>query len=440
MTSIYFIYEIEKREFLSRIFIVHEIMSKIRSNIEITIFQHTELLKIALYRKPGIIFLKSCPDSLYPYIKLLKKRGFKIILFQEEGLHYSYNQVSAIEFSPRCHIFIDQYMAWHQNDAMFAKKMSIPDDKIKIIGNIRFELARKSKQPKKYMQTGSIKILVLENFTTGNLYKNFKPSKRSVISIDSQEEFVYRQEIHRENIIKNQEIYHKLYSVLYENGYDFKIRKYTLGIENNQNPLLKLNSDSSINILEALHNSDVVIHYGSTAGIEAILNGCVSVILETKNTGKFDLRITNCSMKYSSINDLVDFLINLNRRKLNQINRKQVKSLNVQYNADFMELETSRHIVKLIKEENKRKLKNVRIQPYAVYVLFYGLKIWLVGLLYRVNSLYFDVFLGISNIKVVKANRIHTDQIDQCFEFLKIKNLNYTIRKNRKVIVFKSSN
>ena len=105
-----------------------------------------------------------------------------------------------------------------------------------------------------------------------------------------------------------------------------------------------------------------------------------------------------------------------------------------------MELETSRHIVKLIKEENKRKLKNVRIQPYAVYVLFYGLKIWLVGLLYRVNSIYFDVFLGISNIKVVKANRIHTDQIDQCFEFLKIKNLNYTIRKNRKVIVFKSSN
>jgi surface carbohydrate biosynthesis protein len=431
-------YEIEKREFLSKIFISHVILSKIRSNIEITIFQHTELVKIALYRKPGIIFLKSCPDSLYPYIKLLKKRGFKIILFQEEGLHYKFNQVSAIEFSPRCHIYIDHYMAWHINDAAFAKKMSIPEDRIKIIGNIRFELARKSNKPRSYMKTGSIKILVLENFTTGNLYKNFKPSKRSVVSIDSQEEFAYRQEIHRKNITKNQKIYQKLYSILFEKGYDFKIRRYTLGKENNQNLFLRPNTDSSINILEALHNSDVVIHYGSTAGLEAILNGCISIILETKSVEKFDNRIRNCSLKYSKVEDLVNFLIKLDRRKLDQINREQVNSLNMQYQANFIEFETTKHVAKLINEETKRKVKKARIVPYAVYVLFYGLKIWSLGLLYRLSSLYYDIFLGIANMKVVKANRILADQVDQSFEFLKVKNLNYKIQRNRKGIIFKN--
>ncbi len=432
-------YEIEKREFLSRIFIAHEIMSKVHSDVEITVFQHTELIKIALNYKPGIIFLKSCPDSLYPYIKLLKKRNFKIVLFQEEGVHYLDDQVSAIEFSPRCHTFIDHYMAWHKNDAAFAKKMLIPNDKIEIVGNIRFELASKSNQFRDNLKDDSVKILILENFTTINLYKKFKPSKRSVISITSQEEFIYRQEIHRKNIVKNQKIYHKLYSILLEKGYDFKIRKYTLGKENNENYFLKLNIDSSSNILEALHNSDVVIHYGSTAGIEAMLNGCISIILEAKITEKFDNRISNCSLKFFEVDELIKFLNKLDRRKLDQINRKQVRSLGLQYKANFIEFDTSNHIVKLIREENERKLKNSRVVPYTFFVLTYGLKIWLLGLLYSLSSLYYDIFLGITNLKVVKANKITINQIDQAFEFLKIKNsdLNYKIQRNKKVVVFK---
>ena len=84
---VYLIYEVEKRELLSRLFLGHKIVRDI-PEAEIVIIQHSELFKIALFRRPGIVILKSCPIQYLRILKIMKLRGFQIILSQEEGIHY----------------------------------------------------------------------------------------------------------------------------------------------------------------------------------------------------------------------------------------------------------------------------------------------------------------------------------------------------------------
>jgi len=437
MKSVYFMYEIEKREFLSRMFIVTEILAHINSPINITVFQHTEIQKIALYRRPGIIFLKSLPDSLYPVIKLMKKRGFKIILFQEEGIHYLTSQANTFEFSPRSYKFIDEYMAWHKDDSKFAQRMRVPVNRIHIVGNIRFELARKFNEKTERMLNNSPRLLILENFTTGNIYNNYKIRLPTHSKIESHTIFIEQQKKLKSNIKKNIELYGELYKALRREGFDFKVRKYTLGLDTFRNNIYKNEIDKNINILKSLQNNDIVIHYGSTAGLEAILNGSISIMLENSEIKNNDNRIRNVSIKFYNVPDIIDFLKKLDRLSLIGLNKKQLRKMNSEYKTNFSAYEPSKFIIKtIISAQNN--IKNQKLTFYTFYVFIYNIKLWMSKFMFWIKAFYDEKFIGLSNVRVLKASKISLELIEDslCLINLNSSTFNFRIKKNRKEVTF----
>ena len=430
-------YEVEKREFLSRVYLANQILLSTKDILSIKIFQHTELSKIAIYGKPGIVFLKSAPDPLYPYIRLLKKRGFKIILFQEEGIHYQKNQGKSFEFSSRCSEYIDQYLAWHRDDADFAKKMSIPEDKILVVGNIRFELASKFNVVETKTPANVLGILVLENFTTRNMYRYYKPKRSSVISKVEKNQFIDNNLTHEANIDLNSAIYQHLYRELILKGYDFKIRRYTLGKTDKISDSLEKYIDKSSNILESLSGKNIVIHYGSTAGLEAILNKCVSIIFESPQVKISDSKIRNCSMKFTDLSLLLDFLERLDFNQLAEINHSQINAMNLQYGEQFDKDQTSAVIMSLMKNSTMSNTRYPLISFYWFYAIFYSIKLFLVKIRFRLIALYHSKVFGIANMRVIKANKITYDLVNSSLKLLKTDSLNfeYKIKRNRKSII-----
>jgi hypothetical protein len=318
--------------------------------------------------------------------------------------------------------------------------MSIPKDKIFVVGNIRFELANKFNVAETKAPAGALSILVLENFTTGNMYRYYKPKRSSAISTVEKNQFIDNNLIHKANLDFNSAMYQHLYRELILKGYDFKIRRYTLGKTDKVSGGLEKYIDEGSNILESLSGKNIIIHYGSTAGLEAILNGCVSIIFESPQVKISDSKIRNCSIKFTDLSLLSNFLGKLDINQLAEINHSQINAMNLQYGEQFDQDQTSDFITSLIKNSTMSSTRYSLISFYWFYTLFYSIKIFLVGIRFQVIALYYDKVFSIANMRVIKANKLTYDLVNSSLKLLKIDSLNfkYKIKRNKKSITIKN--
>jgi len=438
MQYIYLMYEIEKREFLSRIFLINEFFKISRNATKIRLFQHTELAKIAMVSPPGVVILKSCPDSIFPYVKLLKIRGFKILLFQEEGIHYTNSQVDTVVFSSRCALLVDKYLAWHLFDFNVAKSLSIPIDRISIIGNTRFELPRIMLKLGAKPPTDRLRILILENFTSDNLYKLYKPIRKQTKKNEVHNLAIEVSRVHADNIFYNRQIYQELYKILLSAGIDFRVRGYTVGVETTKNNSLRIVKDGHSNILESLYDRNVVLHYGSTAGLEAIYFGRVNVTLTSPGTIPIDNRTIDTSLHFSKIDELVDFLRKLNLDQITTINIDQQESVYKNYGTRFDNLNSTSLLIEEINLLLSQVDNTKSWSWFHFHVLGVTLKLYFIRKILNIIAFYFLVFSNIKNIKVQKANPISYPAIIKTFRLLGVNPpiIKIQIAPNKKSVVF----
>jgi len=397
---VYLPYEIEKREFLARIYLASEILKEPTNQYEVVIHQHNEIGRIALFGKPGIFILKSCPVQYLGFMKLMKKRGFKIVLFQEEGIHYHNELSNQLEFSSRCADFIDWYIAWHLEDSLFAQKMNIPASKIKILGNIRFELATKIQASGNNIINDRFRILILENFSMGAVYPKYYLGNELLIDLDSKVNLIQ----HLKAMSKAAELNFKLYGCLYEElakkNYDIKIRRYS--IDTSTDPIGGFEIDFSDNILEALSESDIVIHYGSTAGLEAILAGRISIILADQHAKVYDKRLGNCSKEFTQVSQLVSFLEQISFQDLKVLNSEQARMMTSQYGVDFSKQITSKSIFSLVNSIQYRIIIYRQFHIDSVKVMIYSFKTNIIHFVKRIFSSPNEYFKKSSRINLTK--------------------------------------
>ena len=364
---VYLIYEVEKRELLSRLFLGHKIVSDI-PGAKIVIIQHSELFKIALFRRPGIVILKSCPIQYLRILKIMKLRGFQIILSQEEGIHYSELTSEQLEFSTNCAKYIDIYLAWHQADSLFAQKMGIDKGRILIVGNVRFELARKMFFGKFNNSFSELRILVLENFSMRSVYKKYNVDSMQFLAKSAQNSIL----VHLEKMIYAANLNEKMYLATYEefrkNSIGFVVRKYTLRDNSEKHPLTFY--DEKSNILESLECCNVVVHYGSTAGLEAILSGRLSLILSDHRVKVYDERIGKSSFEFTKIPDLINYLAQINQSTLNEDLQKQFQNLCYAYGMSENSFESSVKIVEVIVGINTCTTSTLKNRIYFVSICF----------------------------------------------------------------------
>ncbi len=429
-------YEIEQRELTARIYLSQRLLNELHKRVCVIIFQHTELWKLSMFSKPGIVFLKSCPDSIVPYLKLMKIRGFIIILLQEEGLHYTKHQETALEFSPKCYKFLDYYLAWHKNDASFAEKMSVSKNKIIVIGNVRFELIINISQKKKF-EFQSPKILIVENFSTVNLYKLFKPKHKSNSNLQPEVSALQKIQKSLTNISYNMDIYNVFIKKLICENIDFRIRQYTYGEHDYFAGEFNKYLDTSSSLLEAISDRNIIIHYGSTAGVESILGKCISVIFTDPKSEILDKNILGCSLNFKSVDSLMDFLRNLNSEAFNSLHKLQLDKLSFIYGHHLISPDSTDKIIKVI-ESNLNIIKiKFKISPYYIYIVFYSLKLWISKIRFKIKY-YFNFKYGVSkSSKTARKSELFTvSKIEAASKLLNFdtSDFNFKISPSKKLI------
>ena len=412
-------YELEKREFLARLFLASEMISLLNSKIYVHIFQHSLLGSIATTKKPGIVLIKSCPIQYFPFLETMKRRGFKIFLTQEEGIHYSSNLPDQLEFSRKCAPLIDKYFAWHSEDALFAKKMGIPISDIVITGNVRFQLAYRLRF---YPQAVSKDILILENFGSTDNYKSILKRNRKEFNSITQDHLNVIEKVSA-SIKQNHILYETFYKSLTKVKLKFKIRKYILV---NKSDFKNSKILQRTNILQDLFDKNFVVHYGSTAGLEAILAGKISLILANLQSQVHDKRIYEVSRSFESSNDLISYLVNFNVLEIPRINTEQLKKMNDLYETNYENLLPSKLILDVMTEhiENQVFSDKVLLDSLIKYCLY--LKNKFLNSIRRVlrPQLY-------NNLKAFKLSNV---KVETDFQFLNIDltNLTWKISPRRK--------
>jgi surface carbohydrate biosynthesis protein len=339
----YIQYEIENRELRSRLYLGLKLLD---INTTVVVFQHSQLPSIALFANPGIILLKSTPIQFDYLYKHMIRRGFTILAWQEEGIHHNDHQLESPVFSKFSSNFISKYFAWHPADAAFAIRQGVNPSSITVTGNIRMELASSISNYKSQQRNPEkIRILVITNFDTSQIQYNYKQD-RNISAATAENE---NKLINRVNLVasKNALLYREMLDHPESANYEFIIRPYIY----EKNPLKHVSAriDENNSIFEAFKSTDIVLHYGSTAGIEGIVSGCLSLLL-TSEVGAFDERILRSSKLFTNCTSLFSYLteINENKQLYKEDISHQQSELEKNYNFNFSNSFHSKEILNFI--------------------------------------------------------------------------------------------
>ena len=341
---VYVMYEIEQREFRSRL-----MLAKLLSDhgFEVLIFQHRMLSVLALFAKPGAIFLKSNPYQFDYSISLLSKRGFKIYLWQEEGIHFRRDQMESPVFSTKSVPWIYKYLAWHPTDASFAVKQGFPRERVEICGNTRMELASKIDRRRRNSNE-PLRLLVVSNFDMSSMSYNFlsEGNMAARAARESQDEF----DLIKSVALRNFQLYEELLNQVDFSKFRVTYRPYyfeqQISIFSTQVSL-----DQNLSIFDSLKSSDVVVHYGSTVGVEAVQAGILSINLSADLTS-IDPRILGVSLNFSEVTKLLARLkfLSENPNELEHVITAQAAACISWYETDFRRSGQSQVILKELLE------------------------------------------------------------------------------------------
>jgi len=375
LRKIYLMYEIETRELPSRILLAEKLVQK-KNNVEI--FQHSQLLRVCLFKTPGVLFIKSSPYQLDLLLKVAKLRGFRLISSQEEGLHFfgdkeSFGTLDPLTFSRNTAGLIDLYLAWHQNDFETALRVGVPAEKIRIVGNIRLQIVNQlSKQ--KITNPKNIKILIITNFNYANQLEKYTSKSKQREKSDYNKIFNKSIEFYSQNLnmLADSE---KIFVEFIQKSTDLKLkiilRRYfydQTSYDYNLYPNLTI--DENFLIGKAINDSDVIVHYGSSVAVEALCGHRLPVLL-TSDLEFHDRRMLTLGPNFTQVESLLEWISSLSEMKLkSELSRAQSK-LVVNYGID-LDLDSVNLIADEINKECNNYLRckkgiNIGLQIFFLY-------------------------------------------------------------------------
>ncbi len=419
----YLMYEVEARELRSRIFAASQI---INSASRVVVFQHSELFRIALFSKPGEILIKSASYNFLPAIKLMRFRGFNVLQHQEEGIHSTSSSDAPLTMSRQVNMQCSKYLAWHVNDALVSQKSGFSEPKIVICGNMRFEYLKFCRSRRLQNLTNPLRILVLTNFDLSRI--NYPIAKKA-----SREESAAISKV-RVTLTAQKKLAtddSKLYSQFLEDhrlqNYDVVVRRYFFETASLINSGKNLRIDENVDFYDSLEDADIVLHYGSTGGIEGSYLGLPSIIL-TSNPQSQTEGILHSSIVCTKIDDLFDQLhqFDIHRSQLTTVANEQSKSF-MSFNG--FNLDNSFEIQELISSGFAYPETN----PGNIQ-----LSVWIASLVFYTKSKLRDFSVLFRKEKrVKKASLLRSENVRRHLNSIeKNVGLEYRISSSKKIVTF----
>ena len=164
-----------------------------------------------------------------------------------------------------------------------------------------------------------------------------------------------------------------------------------------------LDSDSYFTISESLGDCDVLIHYGSTGGIEATVLGIPNLILASSTEG-IDKRILKSGHYFSSVDSLIDEILTLVKSPSysHAVAANQHKNQVMAYGFDLRQSEHTNQLVNFIEMNSLPNEKEI--------LFFARLKLWLNS---SFTQFKYKIKKTISPAHMVKATRIDIRSLER---------------------------
>jgi surface carbohydrate biosynthesis protein len=439
-------YELETRELPARVLLAESLLKEIDY---IKIFQHSELAKICLFHAPGVLFIKSSPYQIDLLLKIAKRRGFTLISAQEEGLHFSgdtesFGTLYPLTFSRNTASLIDVYLAWHQRDYETAVRVGVPAKRIKIFGNVRLKIIDRLTMPK-IINTKKIKILLITNFNYSDQLNLFKKEKRG--KRQGNYEKIFRQAIpfYDQNLKVFQET-EKLFLEFIEKSALFNLeitlRRYYYDTESfRESKYSNIVLDNNYIIGNSINDCDLVIHYGSTAAIEAICGSRIPILL-TSDLAFHDSRMLTLGPNFTQVDTLLNWIDLLSEETLESELLKSQNALQSGYGID-VNLDSVDLIANEILREIDDYSHNKKISRFIGIDFKLYLKIFIISFKQFIGQhIKKLVFLNSKNVKRGnKANQLTNSLIKSIATELgiidEISRFQVEISRNKKSLVLK---
>jgi surface carbohydrate biosynthesis protein len=412
-------YELEARELRSSFYAATRIAQFVP---KIVIFQHSELYRIAIFSRPGDVLIKSASYTFSTALKLMKVRGFQIIQVQEEGIHMGSNSEVPLTMSREANLQCHRYLAWHKNDARVALTAGFNANQVDIVGNMRFEYLRHRQLSRSLNVKGKLRILILTNFDFTNvIYRT--PKRGTPIENEEISKLVESIALQKDLGHANQKLYLEFLRNSRLNHFDVKVRKYFYERREFSVGSPQISIDANLNFFDSLDAADVVLHYGSTGGLEGIFLGLPSIVL-TSDPSKLNPGIGASSSIHTDVEELFAELnqFDRDRSRLLSVSSSQIECSNGFYG---FRLEDSCQIQKLIDLASDDYW--VQTNPLGYFVVFRAVKFFIKSrlrlVLQRVQR----------SQSIRKASPLTIEQVDFHLDVLGSKNeFVYRIHRSRK--------
>lgn len=420
---LYLMYEIEARELRARFFAATKLAASVS---RVVIFQHSELYRIALFSKPGDVLIKSSSYTFITALRLMKIRGFQVFQHQEEGIHFHADSEVPLTMSPSVNRQCSFYFAWHEYDARVAQLGGFERNQVAIVGNMRFEYLRNLKVQRKLNESSKLRVLVLTNFDFTNLiYRNPKRGTQDELAGVSKVLDVVAQQ-QRVGVL-NRELYLQFLGDKRIDDFEITIRKYFFETKTIENEKMKFATDTNLNFYDSLDTADLILHYGSTGGLEGVFLGLPSIIL-TSDPSSLIPAISGISSIYTDLDDLFEELYKFDRDRLKL---SMLSSIQREHSKDTygFDLEESFQIKKLIELLDDKVQFRFRLGLRDPIILLNALRVFFKS---RIR-LSFNFIAKVKSVE--KASKLTQESVDMHLRILDSKGkFDYKIHRSKRIV------
>ena len=450
--------EVKYREFDSRILISKLLIKK---GFEVVIGNKREVNKIALHSNNCLYLSKSCAKIDYPFLKLLKKRNFKILVIDEEAIiHQSEEAHMKCRLSYDSLLLIDAYFAWGDYDKnVLLKNFPKVGEKIFNFGNPRIDLLRKELRPFFRNKVKEIKnrfgnyIFIPSSFAMCNHFTERGPRlkwRESLGMISSEDDRKFYTEYYEHF----NSIFNSFLRDIKKLSIDFPKTNFVVRPHPSDNretffhafkglPNVHVISEDSV--IPWLIASNFIIHNGCTTAIESFLLDKHVISYRPYVNEVYDLDVPNkISMQIFNYKDLSREV----SKSLSSVNldyRKHAFPIIHKYLCNFKKESSlaAFQIVNYACSLNNTKRRNFLIKP-LLYSKYSQIKDYCYDLIFNLLKFLKNIFFIKKKKSTYKAQKfpnlnleeVETRLFDLSFFFKEKTSMKFSTKKNIKDVVF----
>lgn len=290
------------------------------------------------YYRPG-------REKLY---RRIQQSGGKVVVLDTEGGVFRSKAAYEKRLSPKILKYVDYFLAWGDRPAEIANESKLPNERIRVTGNPRFDLLQPDLRDvyypdaQKYQDKYGEYILINTNFTIAN------PFDQETLETNDSDKIAYQEQLMEQFVEAIQSLEENL------SEYTYIVRPHPS--ENHEEYDSRFHPHDNVKVkheggvLPWIYGATAVVHNSCTTGIESALMGTPVFSYRPVMDQTYDLELPNIvSNEVSEYTELYNALANIQKEDVDYRMTEEQKTALQQYFYNIDDRATT-HITAIVDE------------------------------------------------------------------------------------------